>query len=121
MKKQLEGTSNKILKYHCSPANQITQISLLQLYGIVPTGIALFLAQLQKSSWQLGRNLEQRESYHFESKIFLRPLTCPFLYFTLDDGPCLGTWDEDSTQYTWLSYSQVKNSVRGNVDVMDSK
>ena len=26
------------------------------------------------------------------------------------DGPCLGTWNKESKQYTWLSYNQVGSS-----------
>lgn len=28
-----------------------------------------------------------------------------------NDGPCLGTRNNDSMQYTWLSYSQVKRQL----------
>lgn len=33
------------------------------------------------------------------------------IYFQ-GDGPCLGTWNKESKQYTWLSYNQVGSSIQ---------
>ena len=33
------------------------------------------------------------------------------IYFQ-GDGPCLGTWNKESKQYTWLSYNKVGSSIQ---------